>query len=153
VDYQDNEQVSVLIDLLNHYANDPMGGGKALSEEVRKTLPEKLANFPGAFSFIVYVDGKPAAFTNCLMGFSTFKAKPLVNIHDLAVHGDYRGRGLSHVLLEAVEKEARERGCCKVTLEVLSGNDIAQQSYRKFGFNGYELDAETGQALFWEKPL
>jgi hypothetical protein len=29
---------------------------------------------------------------------------------------------------------ARQRGCCKITLEVLEGNAVAQASYGKFGF-------------------
>lgn len=153
VDYCDADQMTTLIDLLNTYAQDAMGGGKALPEEVVRVLPEKLADVPGAFSFICFVDGQPAGFTNCFMGFSTFKAQPLVNIHDLAVNPEFRGQGLSLKLLKAIEDEARARHCCKVTLEVLSGNDVAMNAYQKFGFEGYELDPESGQALFWEKSL
>lgn len=153
VDYQNAEQMTQLVSLLNNYASDPMGGGQPLIDEVAKVLPEKLAAVPGAFSFIVYVDGQPAGFTNCFTGFSTFKAKPLVNIHDLAVNREFRGKGLSYTLLQAVEDEAREMGCCKVTLEVLTGNEVAKQSYLSFGFSGYELDPESGQAMFWEKAL
>jgi ribosomal protein S18 acetylase RimI-like enzyme len=105
------------------------------------------------FSLLCYVDGQPAGLCNCVEGFSTFKAKPLVNIHDIAVAPRYRGLGISHRLLEKTEAIARERGCCKLTLEVLQGNEVAQNSYRSFGFTGYELDAALGQALFWEKPL
>jgi ribosomal protein S18 acetylase RimI-like enzyme len=66
---------------------------------------------------------------------------------------EYRGKGLSHEMLEKVEEIAIEKGCCKLTLEVLSNNEIAKSSYKKFGFSSYELDPETGQALFWEKLL
>ena len=153
VDYRNAEHTSLLMALLNNYASDAMGGGKALSDSILASLPDKLAAIPGAFSLIIMVDDQPAGFTNCFTGFSTFKAKPLINIHDLAVNPDYRGQGLSLKLLEAVEAEARQRGCCKVTLEVLSGNDVAKRAYVKAGFEGYELDPSTGQALFWEKPL
>ncbi len=47
----------------------------------------------------------------------------------------------------------KTRDCCKLTLEVLEGNHIAQAAYTKFGFSGYELDPEMGRALFWEKKL
>lgn len=153
VDYRNADQTTMLMTLLNNYASDAMGGGKPLSEEILGALPEKLAGVPGAFSFIALVDEQPAGFANCFMGFSTFKAKPLVNIHDLAVNPDFRGQGLSLKLLAAIEVEARARGCCKVTLEVLSGNEVAKQAYLKAGFEGYELDPASGQALFWEKPL
>ena len=38
-----------------------------------------------------------------------------------------------------VEEIALERNCCKLTLEVLEKNYIAINSYKKFGFNQYQL--------------
>jgi ribosomal protein S18 acetylase RimI-like enzyme len=77
----------------------------------------------------------------------------LLNIHDVIVAEAYRSQGLSRRLLEAVETMARGLGCCKLTLEVLEGNTIAQAAYRSVGFSGYELDPAIGKALFWEKKL
>ena len=54
---------------------------------------------------------------------------------------------------KAPRKVATERGCCKLTLEVLSNNPRAMGSYTKFGFKSYELDPELGTAQFWEKKL
>ena len=54
---------------------------------------------------------------------------------------------------ELVERLARERGCCKVTLEVLEGNTSAQAAYRRAGFEGYQLDPLMGRAMFWQKWL
>lgn len=153
VDYQNQEQLDELVQLLDDYARDAMGGGEPLPDYVKENLGSGLADVPGAFSLICYVDKKPAGFVNCIPGFSTFKCKPLINIHDLSVRKKFRGMGISQKLLSAVEDIARERDCCKVTLEVLSGNKIAQNSYRKFGFSDYQLDPETGTALFWMKPL
>jgi len=153
VDYNNPEQGADLVELLNCYASDAMGGGNALSEDINNKLCAELAKVPNAFSIIIYVEDKPAALVNCFQGFSTFKCKPLVNIHDLAVHPEFRGQGLSQKLLQEVENEAIKRGCCKVTLEVLSGNKVARNSYIKFGYNGYELDPEAGKAEFWEKPI
>ena len=48
---------------------------------------------------------------------------------------------------------ARERGCCKLTLEVLSGNTRALRSYDRFGFAPYVLDPREGQALLMQKWL
>jgi hypothetical protein len=50
-------------------------------------------------------------------------------------------------------EEARKLGCCKLTLEVLEGNAVARSLYRSCGFEGYELKAETGKAMFMHKPL
>lgn len=152
-DYENRQHQEDLVYLLDAYAADPMGGGEPLSEHTRNTLCAELASRPQVFSVLCYVDGRPAGLCNCVEGFSTFKARPLVNIHDIAVVSEFRGMGLSHRMLEKTEEIARERNCCKLTLEVLQGNEVAQRSYLSYGFSGYELDPELGKAMFWEKPL
>jgi len=152
-DYNDSSHARDLVSMLNIYALDLMGGGKALPENVAQNLVPALRQRSSAFSFLAYKGEQPVGLANCFEGFSTFKARPLVNIHDIVVHPDHRGIGISQKLLDSIEGEAKVRGACKITLEVLSGNNIAKKSYQKFGFNGYELDPEAGQALFWEKPL
>ena len=139
--------------VLNHYAEDPMGGGQALAPDVLQQLPGELAKRPHAFSVLAFVGGEPAGLVNCFEGFSTFACRPLVNVHDVAVLSPFRGLGLSQKMLQKVEDIARQRGCCKITLEVLEGNAVAQGSYRKFGFSAAQLDPEHGQMLFWNKDL
>ncbi|MGI9280887.1 MAG: GNAT family N-acetyltransferase [Endozoicomonas sp.] len=152
-DYSNSNHGQAILELLDHYARDPMGGGEPLSCYSREHLIEELAKRPFAFSVLCLVDGQPAALANCMEGFSTFACKPLINIHDMVVNEQFRGQSLCTRLLEKVEQVALEKGCCKVTLEVLEGNPVAQAAYRKFDFSGYELDDNHGQALFWEKKL
>ena len=152
-DYSNPVHAQALRDVLNHYANDPMGGGEALSPHVLEQLPAELAKRPHAFSVLAFVDGEAAGLVNCFEGFSTFAGKPLVNVHDVSVSGAFRGLGLSQKMLLKVEEIARERGCCKITLEVLEGNPVAQGSYRKFGFSEGQLDPAYGRMLFWNKYL
>lgn len=52
-----------------------------------------------------------------------------------------------------VEEIAISKGCCKITLEVLSNNESAKVAYKKFGFSSYELDPKAGVALFWQKKI
>lgn len=151
VDYTDPKQSREMMVLLSSYALDPMGGGKALPEHVVKELPTALSKRPHAFSILLYVDGEPAALANCFEGFSTFACAPLVNIHDLIVLAKFRGLNLSQRLLDAVEERALARGCCKITLEVLSNNEPAKHAYLKFGFAPYCLDPNAGEASFWQK--
>ncbi len=152
-DYSDARHAADLAFLLNAYAEDPMGGGESLPEAVRRNLAGALADLPHAFSILCYADEAPVGLVNCFMGFSTFKCRPLVNIHDIAVLPVYRGRGLGRLLLAEVEREARARGCCKLTLEVLEGNRAACRAYERFGFGAYRLDPAMGRALFWQKEL
>ncbi|MBJ2254570.1 GNAT family N-acetyltransferase [Pseudomonas sp. MF6784] len=139
--------------LLNHYAQDPMGGGHALSADLLQQLPAELAKRPHAFSVLAFVGGEPAGLVNCFEGFSTFACRPLVNVHDVVVKESFRGLGLSQKMLQKVEEIARQRGCCKITLEVLEGNPVAQASYRKFGFDDSIFDPAHGRMLFWSKAL
>ena len=152
-DYANAKHQSDIPMLLDAYASDPMGGGKPLDEAVKHDLVRELAKRPHAFTVIAYADGEAAGLANCFEGFSTFACKPLVNIHDLAVLPRYRGNGISQKLLEKVEALAVAKGCCKLTLEVLGNNAVAQSAYRKFGFGAYALDPTAGSAQFWEKKL
>ena len=153
VDYLNSADSATLVGLLDMYAQDPMGGSEPLDEAVKDRLCTDLANHSGAISWIAYVDQKPVGLLNAFMGYSTFKARPLMNVHDIAVDPAYRGQGVGQALLDALERHAQEIGCCKLTLEVLSGNHVAQRSYQHFGFEQYALSAETGQALFMQKWL
>lgn len=153
LDFTNPQHQQDFIALLDHYAHDPMGGGTGLSDFARAELWPRLRDFPGFVGWLAYQEGRAVGLVNCFFGFSTFAARPLLNIHDIVVHRDCRGQGLSHRLLTAVEAHARETGCCKLTLEVLEGNAVARSSYRRFGFAGYELKPEAGKALFMEKKL
>lgn len=151
-DYRDPRDAADVVALLDAYARDPMGGGEPLSDAVKARLPSDLAANPQAFSLLARLDGEAVGLANCFMGYSTFAAAPLVNIHDLAVLPETRGKGIGKALLAAIEAEALKRGACKITLEVLSGNP-ARHLYAREGYGDYQLDPATGHALFWQKRL
>ena len=151
-DYRDPRDAADVVTLLDAYARDPMGGGEPLREDVKARLAQDLAANPQAFSLLARLDDKAVGLANCFMGYSTFAAAPLVNIHDLAVMPGHRGAGIGKALLAAVEVEALKRGACKITLEVLSGNP-ARHLYAREGYGDYQLDPATGHALFWQKRL
>ncbi|RUO30888.1 GNAT family N-acetyltransferase [Aliidiomarina sedimenti] len=153
VDYSDQTQANELLALLDAYARDPMGGGEALPETTKATLIAEMAKRDGVYSFIAYKDGQAVGLANCVEGFSTFAAKPLCNIHDIAVLDGHRGEGIAQQLMDKVCEAAKARGCCKVTLEVLTGNESARHAYLRFGFKPYQLDPTLGQAEFWEYKL
>lgn len=144
---------AAFVHLLDAYARDPMGGGKPLSDEVMRALPRRLADHAGFVSFLAFLEDRPVGLINAFEGFSTFAARPLLNIHDIAVLAAHRRQGIGRALLGAVEHAARGRGCCKLTLEVLSANRPAMTVYAREGFAPYELDPAAGQATLLQKWL
>ncbi|GGC03957.1 N-acetyltransferase [Novosphingobium endophyticum] len=152
-DYGYEGDAAAVVALLDAYARDPMGGGEGLDEAVRGRLVPALDAFPGAFTLLAFNGEEAVGLANCFTGFSTFAARPLVNIHDLVVSSGHRGQGIGRALMQAIEAEARARGACKVTLEVLSGNAPARALYASLGYGNYALDPEKGTAQFWEKKL
>jgi len=139
---------AAIIDLLDMYCRDEFGDSRPLSAEARERLIPGLVRHGGARVFLADVAGEPAGVAICLIGFSTFQARPLLNIHDIAVAPQFRGRGVGRQLLAAVEAHAREIGCCKVTLEVRSDNAVAMQAYRRAGFQSTQPET-----WFWSRPL
>lgn len=150
-DYNDKQHQLDIPMLLEQYACDPMGGGAPLRHHVKQNVVSELAKLPHAFSIIAYIDDKAAGLVNCFEAFSTFACQPLINIHDVVVLSQYRGLNISQLMLDKVEDIAKQKGCCKITLEVLSNNEVAKSAYQKFGFSGYELNPTAGTALFWQK--
>jgi ribosomal protein S18 acetylase RimI-like enzyme len=158
-DYANSMHASALVSLLDAYARDPMGGGEPLSEFARANLVPALAARPQAFSVLAFGETAggggelPVGLVNCIEGFSTFACRPLVNVHDVAVLSPYRGQRVAEKMLALVEEIARERGACKLTLEVLQGNAGAIKLYHRVGFANYQLDPVMGQAQFLQKWL
>ena len=151
--YDDPAHASALIDLLDHYARDPAGGGEALSDFARGNLVGALAARPYVFSVLAFDGPIPVGLVNAIEGFSTFACRPLVNVHDVVVLESHRGQGIAAQLFAEVETIARERGACKLTLEVLDGNASARALYQRLGFTAYQLDPAMGRAQFLHKWL
>jgi len=142
-----------LVHLLDAYASGLTGGGVGLSDYAKAHLPEALAARSTARVVLAFIEAEPAGLIIAFEGFSTFQCRPLLNIHDVVVAETFRGQGLAKKLLAKIEEVAIRTGCCKLTLEVLAANTVAQAAYRSFGFTGYELDPALGKAQFWEKKL
>jgi len=142
-----------VLQLLNGYASDPMGDGKPLSEQARRDLIPRLRQHPTTLIFLAYEGALPVGLAICFLGFSTFAARPLVNIHDFYVVPSSRGSGVGRRLMEAIESHARELGCCKLTLEVQENNRRARSVYAAAGFGPSVYVPESGGGLFLSKPL
>ena len=155
-DYSHQRHAQVLVDVLDAYARDPMGGGEALSDFAKINLVASLAARPTAFSVLAFEgvdETKPIGLINCIEGFSTFACQPLVNVHDVVVLPAYRGQRVAEAMFALVHDLAVQRGACKLTLEVLSGTQSALRLYERLGFAQYQLDPAAGRAQFMQKWL
>jgi ribosomal protein S18 acetylase RimI-like enzyme len=139
---------AAIVELLDMYSRDEFGAGRPLSDEARANLIPGLIAHGKAQVFLALDGDRAVGLAVCFVGFSSFRARPLINIHDIAVRPEARGRGVGRELLAAVERHARATGCCKVTLEVRADNQRAQRAYRRAGF--VSTPPET---WFWSRPL
>jgi len=138
--------------VLDSYASDPRGGGQGLSAEVRTRLIPGLRAHPTSRVWLAFDGDTAIGLCVAFLGFSTFQAKPLLNIHDLAVLPGRRGEGVGRSLLNAAEDHARETGCCKLTLEVQDDNTPARHLYERFGFRNV-VYGDSGPTRFLSKPV
>jgi GNAT superfamily N-acetyltransferase len=152
-DWDDARHCSGLLEVLDSYAGAPVGGGAVLAADVRARLIPALREHPAALVLLALHEQQPVGAATCFYGFSTFHARPLLNVHDLAVLPRFQGRGIGRSLLAAAEERARACGCCKLTLEVREDNHRARKLYFERGFRDFELAGKTYPTLFLAKPL
>ncbi|CAJ48483.1 putative acetyltransferase, partial [Bordetella avium 197N] len=150
-DFHNPAHAQAILNLLNEYASEPMGGGEPLPAWTQENLIAELARRPTARALLAWSGDQAAGLAITFEGFSTFACKPLLNLHDFMVSARFRGQGVAQQLLRALDDLARELNCCKITLEVLEGNEAARALYRKMGYEGYALQEATGVAQFWQK--
>ncbi len=91
--------------------------------EIEEELDKPLSRL-----WVAEVDGRLAAFG--IQWFVVGEAQ-LANI---AVHPDFRGRGLGKQMMLRLLENARAEGMEKMTLEVRTGNTAAHDLYLKLGF-------------------
>jgi ribosomal protein S18 acetylase RimI-like enzyme len=125
-----------------------MGGGTPLDDKLSQHLIAGLKAHPASFVLFISLKNEIAGLATCFINFSTFKAKPYINIHDIIVKKEMRGYGLGKALLNKIIAIATERGYCKVTLEVREDNTNAKTLYQSLGFKDTEPLMH-----FWTKAL
>ena len=151
-DFGDPRDSKGIVAVLDSYAVDRAGGGRALAPEVRDRLVPALRDHPTSLVLLALVDDEPVGIAVCFFGLSTFRARPLLNVHDLAVIPQYRGKGIGHALLSEAEQRARRKGCCKLTLEVQDDNAPARALYERFGFEDFVV-GNSAPTRFLAKSL
>jgi ribosomal protein S18 acetylase RimI-like enzyme len=145
--FLDVKDCRALVDLMNQYMADPMGGSlPAFSREKAIALIEGLKKHPAKLILLATWNSEYCGLTNCFINFGTFAARPYINIHDIVVDKRYRGLGIGRALLNEIIIRAQTLNCSKITLEVRDDNKIAKALYSSLGF------AENEPVmLFWSK--
>lgn len=151
----DVDHQRAIVSMMDAYSQDEMGDGKPLSIYARDHLVAGLIEHPTTIVFLVFENSNPCGIATCFRGFSTFAAKPLINVSDFYIESRLRGKGLGKQLLMAIEHEAKTSGCCRLTLEVQQNNSVARTVYGNFGFRQavYAADAQGGGSLYMVKQL
>ena len=153
VDYTNHEQRLVIPYLLNAYAKGLLGFRSEIKKHVLDALVPGLERTPNAIVLLAKTKGRYVGMAICFLGFSTFHAKPLINIHDFMVLEAYRGKGVGRALLGEIEDIACGMDCCKMTLEVQENNTSARKLYRSVGFKDSFLNQEAGSQYFMTKHV
>ncbi len=135
--------------------------GLALLFDAYRVWYRKDSNIPSAKEFlkarlqnsesIVYLaidekNGGMVGFTQLYPLFSSTRMKPLWLLNDLFVQPDYRGQGISKLLIDRCKELARTTEAAGLMLETEKSNTIGNQLYAATDF---ELESDVN-FYFWK---
>lgn len=143
-DFENPAHLATLAMLVDAYKADPMGDSPQLSKLQQLRLVDGLASHPKTLVVFVLWNNEVAGFSVCFENFSTFRVKSYLYVHDFFVLTKYRGKGIAKSMMQELLSISKERGYCKVTLEVREDNSVAKSLYNSFGF-----EASVPNMLFW----
>lgn len=152
-DLSRSDHAEALAERLDDFVRDPAVAGRPLDPQVKRDVVARMREHPSVRAWLAYEGDAAVGFAVGILTFSTFAARPALNVHDLGVAADARGRGIGRALLEAMEAAAAEAGCCKLSLEVREDNTRARALYDSFGFGDFAPGEERTPTYFLEKPL
>lgn len=81
------------------------------------------------------------------------------HLTNLAVHPDFRGRGVGRQILQELVRRAALRGAKRMTLEVRRSNLVAQKLYKEMGFvekgvrKRYYQDNNEDAIIMWLEDI
>ncbi|MCH7851265.1 MAG: ribosomal protein S18-alanine N-acetyltransferase [Candidatus Marinimicrobia bacterium] len=113
------EDISQLLDIEHYCYDDPWP---------REAFEEEIGNGVAGIGMVAEDDG-------IIVGFITgLTMAQELQVHNIAVHPDYQGRGIGRQLMEAVDDLGRAGDYQRISLEVRQDNDIACKLYMSLGF-------------------
>ena len=113
------EDINQLLDIEHYCYDDPWP---------REAFEEEIGNGVAGIGMVAEDDG-------IIVGFITgLTMAQELQVHNIAVHPDYQGRGIGRQLMEAVDDLGRAGDYQRISLEVRQDNDIACKLYMSLGF-------------------
>ncbi|MBH68741.1 MAG: GNAT family N-acetyltransferase [Rhodospirillaceae bacterium] len=88
---------------------------------------------------------QPVGIALYFFTYSSWAARSVLNLHDIIVSKEFRGKGVGRHLIAYLAIKAKQEECCRIDLEVRSYNQ-ARKFYEKLGFSQdtsnliYEID-------------
>ena len=135
-DLDDAGDARAVVEVLDPYRiGSRPGGGVPLTADVRLAPGSDVACAPDGPGAAGVSGDEAVGLSIGFWGISSFRASPLSE-HPRPCRESraWRGKGVGRALLAGAEERARERGCCKLTLEVQDDNTPARILYERFGF-------------------
>lgn len=136
----DTKELSILFDLYRIFyekESDINAAEKFLSERISAKESEIVVAENG--------DGKLIGFTQLYPLFSSTRMQRLWLLNDLYVTPEFRGQGISKLLIASAKEIARNTNACGLLLETSKINDIGNNLYPSVGF---KLESESN-FYFW----
>src|SRR5260370_38516514 len=125
----DAGQILIFIQALAMFEREP----NAVTATEADLLRHGFGDNPYFACLIAELDGVPAGFALYFFDYSTWLGRPGLYLEDLFVLPEYRGAGIGKVLLQRLAAIALEKGCARMTGEVLDWNRPAIDFYRVMG--------------------
>lgn len=135
------EDAALLFDMYRVFYRQPADLARG-----RQFLADRIQNQESDI-FLAYVDGQAVGFVQLYGLFHYIKLEKQLLLSDLFVHPDYRGLGLSVMLIDRAKAFCDEVGACGLMLETEKTNDIGNKLYPRCGF---EYDALHNYYYWWK---
>lgn len=138
---EDLEETAKLFDLYRIFYRQ-----KSDVEKGKEFLKQRFLNSESDI-FLAMDEDKAVGFVQLYKLFHYTKLQKQWLLSDLFVHPDYRGKGLSVVLIDQSKQWCEETGACGLMLETEKTNDIGNQLYLRCGF---EYDGLHNYYHWWK---
>lgn len=113
-------------------------------ETAKSFLSERITGKESVIFVCENQEGQLVGFTQLYPIFSSIRMKRAWLLNDLFVHPDYRGKGISKLLIEKAKTLARSNNAAGILLETEKSNDIGNHLYPSTGF-----ELEKNNFYFW----